>query len=243
MRQQLSLPHWPFCCCALLLAAATSASSMSPPPAAAFAVLEPSDFERYLKFGSGDGGGLKDENEWARVHIPYFEIDSEDFNVAYYFRWHMFHTHINESGWRDPHTDKRKCWFTEFTGVDKTHSGSAGHHIMEGRWLRDATCLKQYVEYWARGGGGTAYTYWFSHAAFEAYKVLKPGPETAQWLQHIYEPLKQVFIRDFIESPHLVRGTGTNGMKPDQRCFHKLAGWDAVSVARPYLLRCQAKRR
>jgi hypothetical protein len=177
---------------ALLPATAATQSTDSPngPPPAHFAVLDPAAFEKYLSFGDGDGGGALDENSWARSNIPYFETDSEDFNVAYYFRWHMFHSHMNSTGWRDA-DGAPKYLITEFTGVPETHSGSAGHHIMEARWLRDPTPVKDYVEYWANGAS-RAYTYWYSHAAFEAYKVLAPI-DSAEWLATIYEPLKALY--------------------------------------------------
>lgn len=213
---------------AQLLAAARIASLLASvsggPPPARFAVLDPAAFAHYLSFGDGDGGGALDENDWAQANIPYFESDSEDFNVAYYFRWHMFHSHMNASGWRDA-DGTPKYLITEFTGVESTHSGSAGHHIMEARWLRDPTPVKDYVEYWANGAS-RAYTYWYSHAAFEAYKVLAPS-DSAGWLATLYEPLKGLYEQSFITSPHLVAGNGENGMNPGQRCFFKLAGWDA----------------
>lgn len=194
------------------------------PPPARFAVLDPGAFVRYLNFGGGDGGGALDENAWAKTNIPYFESDSEDFNVAYYFRWHMFHSHMNSTGWHDA-DGAPKYTITEFTGVPSTHSGSAGHHIMEARWLRDSTPVKDYVEYWANGAS-RAYTYWYSYAAFEAYKVLASS-ESAGWLEKLYEPLKLLYEQSFITSPHLVAGNGENGMHPGQRCFFKLASWDA----------------
>ena len=157
----------------LLLLQAVDNTQAAPPPAS-FAILDPANFEKYLSFGAGDGAGLTDENEWAKDNIPYFETDSEDFNVAYYFRWHMFHSHMNASGWTDKASGDHKWLITEFTNVDSTHSGSAGHHIMEARWLRDPKVVKDYAEYWSNGAS-RAYTYWYSWASFEAFKVLAPA--------------------------------------------------------------------
>eukprot|EP01051_Picozoa_sp_SAG22_P013390 SAG22_NODE_1493_length_4303_cov_2.713606_2_plen_648_part_00 len=206
--------------------AAASGGSGGGSSSSSFAILDPANFSAYLDFGGGDGGGALDEGGWARAHIPFFETDDEDFTRAYYFRWHMFHSHMNASGWTDPQTGQPRFLITEFTGVDKSHSGSAGHHIMEARWLRDPACVKDYVQYWA-DGASRAYTYWYSHAAFEAYKVLAPGPESDGWLAGMYGQLAALYEQSFIDSPHLVRGDGTNGMQPGQRCFFKLAGWDA----------------
>ena len=141
----------------LLLLLLLPVSCRATPPLASFAILDPANFERYLNFGDGDGAGLTNENEWAKSNIPFFETDSEDFNVAYYFRWHMFHSHMNASGWTDKLTGELKWSITEFTNVAATHSGSAGHHLMEARWLRDPKVVKDYAEYWA-SGASRAYT-------------------------------------------------------------------------------------
>jgi hypothetical protein len=95
-----------------------------------FCYSDPTRYNQYLNFGSGDGGGAIDENAWARMSIPYFECDSEDFIIAYYFRWHMFHSHMNASGWFSKDTEPRYL-ITEFTGANQAHSGSAG--LLEAR--------------------------------------------------------------------------------------------------------------
>jgi len=62
-----------------------------------------------------------------------------------------------------------------WAGHDNTIACSAGHHLMEGRWLRNASYLDSYSRFWfeAGGGGGTprAYTFWAATAVYERYKV------------------------------------------------------------------------
>ena len=146
---------------------------MGSPAPPAFAILDPTSFQKYLLFGNGDGGGARDEFAWAKQNIPFFESSDEDFTTAYYFRWHMMHTHMNATGWTGK--DKISKWLiTEFTNVIGTHSGAAGHHLMEIRWLRDPVVWKDYIEYWANGANHP-YTAWYSAAFFEAYKTLAEG--------------------------------------------------------------------
>ena len=102
----------------------------------------------------------------------------------------MLHSHMNASGWISKSDGKPRYLFTEFTGVAATHSGSAGRHIMEARWLRDPAVVTDYGLYWALAGQGqTSYSFWFSWASFEAYKVLEPALGGA-WLSSIYGGLK-----------------------------------------------------
>ena len=214
-----------------LLPVLLAGCALADPPAASFSILNPSAFAKYLRFPAGGGGGT-DENAWAQSNIPFFECDSEDYNVAYYFRWHMLHSHMNASGWSSKSDGKPRYLFTEFTGVAATHSGSAGHHIMEARWLRDPAVVTDYGLYWALAGQGqTSYSFWFSWASFEAYKVLEPALGGA-WLSSIYAGLKGLYV-DWITGSHpghggvMIQGNGSNGMRIGQSCFFKSDGYDA----------------
>ena len=203
---------------------------MGSPAPPAFAILDPTSFQKYLLFGNGDGGGARDEFAWAKQNIPFFESSDEDFTTAYYFRWHMMHTHMNATGWTGK--DKISKWLiTEFTNVIGTHSGAAGHHLMEIRWLRDPVVWKDYIEYWANGANHP-YTAWYSAAFFEAYKTLAKGgartsPKLRAWLGTLYAKLKNIYREQWVASPHLIFGNGTNGMTPSQRCFWKTDAWDS----------------
>ena len=91
-------------------------------------------------------------------------LDSEDSNIAYYFRWHMLHSHMNVAGWTSRRDGKPRYLFKEYTAVAATHSGSAGHHIiMEARW-RPRSC--DGLRTLQAGQGQTSYSFWFSWASF-----------------------------------------------------------------------------
>jgi hypothetical protein len=200
------------------------------PPPPSFSILDPSHFSKYLHFGTGDGsGGDTDENAWAHSNIPFFESDSEDYNIAYYFRWHMLHSHMNATGWVSKSDGTSRYIFTEFTGISSTHSGSAGHHILEARWLRDPKVVTDYGLFWAlMGMGKTSYTFWGSWASFEAYKVLDPALGR-DWLESIYNGLKTLYI-GWIKGSHpghggvMIQGNGSNG-KTQLTCT---CGWPKV---------------
>ena len=79
-----------------------------------------------------------------------------------------------------PITDAPCCAWTvdEFpppvasSGKDNTIPCAAGHHLMEGRWLRNQTFLDSYSRFWWHGGGNPrAYTFWAASAIYERYTV------------------------------------------------------------------------
>ena len=212
--------------CLGLMAVVAAAHAAAPP--ASFALLDPSTFAPLLRYGAGDGGGALDETAWAKSNVPFFECDDEDYTLAYYFRWHMFHSHMNRTGWTD-RAGVQRYLITEFTGVAKSHSGSAGHHMMEARWLRDPQVVMDYALYWA-GGASHAYSFWFSWASFESLAVIDDGGAgVASWLVAIYAGLKPIYKKQWVESPHYLVGEGkdVNGIAEGSSCFFKKASWDA----------------
>ena len=197
-------------------------------PPASFTLLDPSTFAPLLRYGAGDGGGAVDETAWAKDNIPFFECDDDEYTEAYYFRWHMFHSHMNRTGWTDK-AGRKRYLITEFTGVDKSHSGSAGHHLMEARWLRDPQVVMDYALYWA-DGAPHAYSFWYSWASYESFAVIDDGGVgVAAWLQELYTGLKPIYNKQWIQNPHYLIGEGkeVNGLVVGTSCFFKKASWDA----------------
>ena len=72
------------------------------------------------------------------------------------------------------------CWvITEFlqrvfwSGPHNTIVCPAGHHIMEGRWLRDPVVVDDYARFWFRGDGfRKQYTWWAAHALHQRSLLL-----------------------------------------------------------------------
>ena len=72
--------------------------------------------------------------------MPLFDCPDGDFEEIYYFRWWTFRKHIKQT------PDGRVL--TEFitpvshAGPYNTISCAVGHHLAEGRWLRDQTVAR-----------------------------------------------------------------------------------------------------
>jgi hypothetical protein len=148
----------------LLLAILVMATSLACAPTARasdapFAVLKPDAFKHY------DDAFNSDEAEavvnaipnakawpWIAANAPLFECPDEDVQRIYYFRWWTYRKHIVQT--------PGGFVLTEFitpvshAGAYNTISCAVGHHLREGRWLRDPKLLDDYTRFWFRGGEG-----------------------------------------------------------------------------------------
>ena len=104
-----------------------------------------------------------------------------DVTRTYYYRWRLFHLHMALRPKRAEGCGKAKgCWvITEFlqkvfwSGPHNTIVCPAGHHIMEGRWLRDGSVVDDYARFWFRGGGfKKQYTWWAAYALWQRSLLL-----------------------------------------------------------------------
>src|SRR3954462_15988210 len=83
---------------------------------------------------------------WMAANIPVFQCPDSAIEQTYYYRWWTFRKHLKQSA--DGYI------FTEFITPVK-HAGrynalscAFGHHVYEGRWLRDTQYINQYIRYW-----------------------------------------------------------------------------------------------
>jgi len=113
--------------------------------------------------------------EWMRVNMPLFECPDKKFEQIYYYRWWTFRKHIKQT--EDGYV------LTEFldqvghSGKHNTISCALGHHIYEGRWLRDQTYLDDHARFWFRDENGKPrshfhrYSNWTVDALYNRYLV------------------------------------------------------------------------
>ena len=112
--------------------------------------------------------------DFLRENIPLFECPDKDIERTYYFRWWTYRKHVRataDGGWV----------ITEFlpdVGWARTNNTifcAMGHHVMEGRWLRDPKYVESYLRFWYQGAGRPhrpLYTSWPVFATVERAKVL-----------------------------------------------------------------------
>ena len=74
--------------------------------------------------------------EWLKNEVPIFECPDKDIERAYYFRFWTYRKHIK--------TTEDGVVITEFlpsvpwSGKHNTINAAVGHHLHEGRWLKNA---------------------------------------------------------------------------------------------------------
>ncbi len=121
------------------------------------AVLKPEDFRQYV---DGFNGMFQEEVvnfipdarawAWMQANIPFFTCPDRDFEELYYYRWWSFRKHIKKT--------PEGFLITEFLKPVSHAAGynslscALGHHIAEGRWLRDSQFVEQDIHFWLRTG-------------------------------------------------------------------------------------------
>ncbi|MBQ7821456.1 MAG: hypothetical protein IJ391_04155 [Clostridia bacterium] len=109
--------------------------------------------------------------EWMKEEIPVFECPDKDIERAYYFRWWTFRKHLKltEDGYV----------FTEFlpkvgwSGKHNTINAAVGHHIYEGRWLKNSgKYLGDYIRFFlSEKEQSHKYSAWMIYAALQMCKI------------------------------------------------------------------------
>lgn len=121
---------------------------------------------------------------WMQRNIPLFDCPDKQIEEMYYYRWWTYRKAIRQTpvGWG----------INEFL-VDRSYADkynmiacALGHHIMEGRWLRDTSYVAQNVNLWLRGGenGGPmrridTFSSWLPYAMWQMSKTLG----SASWME------------------------------------------------------------
>ena len=114
------------------------------------------------------------KSQWTiGAQIPLFECPDEDIERTYYFRWWTYRKHIRQvkgGGWVVSEFLPNVGW----AGAENTISCPFGHHLREGRWLRDPQYLNGYIDFMLEKGnisGNRAYACWPAWGALERAKV------------------------------------------------------------------------
>lgn len=119
-------------------------------------ILSPSTFKKYVdQFNEDDRVAgrvqplsIPNEKAWAflEANIAWFDCPDKQFEEIYYYRWWSFRKHLSHTpaGWVVTEFLPSVPW----ASIYNTISCAAGHHIYEGRWLRDAEYMSDYSRFW-----------------------------------------------------------------------------------------------
>lgn len=141
---------WTAGCAAFLVTLAGVAAP--PPPAPVYPVVGPTthilDHSALL--------GAVPEPAWYEANIPFVDLPDRDIQDTYYYRWRTFKEALKYTGPKDGWIVSEFLgpvgYSAPFGGID----AAAGHHLYEGRWLRDRRYLDNYLDYWLSGSGSQA---------------------------------------------------------------------------------------
>ncbi len=139
---------------AALLAAATA-----PVPAGtAWAINAPTVYARNATGGTSFLNhtallGSINDKPWFEANIPFLEVPDAQIQGVYYYRWQTYKEHLVYTGAEYGYLSNE---FLQPVSYGAPYGGivaAAGHHINEGRWLRDHQYVKDVINYWLAGPG------------------------------------------------------------------------------------------
>ncbi len=119
-------------------------------------VLSPSAFKPYIdRFNNEDEEAsrsqklsISNRDSWSFLeqNIPWFDCPDKQLEETYYYRWWSYRKHLTQTpeGWVVTEFLPPVPW----AGLYNTISCAAGHHLYEGRWLRDPKYMNDYARFW-----------------------------------------------------------------------------------------------
>ncbi len=112
----------------------------------------------------------KDALKWMNEEIPYLYCPDKEIEKTYYFRWWTYRKHIKET--EDGYMITEFLPKVSWSGKHNTINATCGHHINEGRWLKNAgKYLNDYIKHFLTYEGGLRYSSWLIYASLNLYKT------------------------------------------------------------------------
>lgn len=161
-------------------------------------LLQPDAFESHVaKFNAMEPEGIINAVpnasawDWLQARVPFFECSDPEVEELYWFRWWSFRKHLKRDG-----ASGRWVW-TEFITKPRPISSALGHHLMEGRWLREQPTVDDYVLYWLRGHAGGPqphlhkYSQWLDDALWQRWLVTQDSVALIALLDDLVRDYRQ----------------------------------------------------
>ena len=222
---------------------------LRPRPAAAdFVLLDPDSFRPLFHDVKINATAPTDQGplnapafEWAKANVPFFEASDKDIETAYAFRWRAYFTHIIPTNYSTNPWVISECFSPSIAGrcswaaPSGAINAAAGHHIREGRWIRDPIFMDSEIRFWYNFGtpslgSNGAYSSWIQHASWQ--RALVSG-DTSLFAQQNdkNESLLQAMADQYDRRERQLRVDGENkafGSDAYEHCYSMLDGWDAM---------------
>ena len=116
-----------------------------------------------------------DDPQWYLDNIPFVDFPDQTIQDVYYYRTTVIKRHLKFTheghGWLFTEFIHPVAWASKL----QTIPDSAGHQIVEGRWLRDPRYTKDLISLYTRAGieaiSGITYTHYIHRAIYEQAQV------------------------------------------------------------------------
>lgn len=111
---------------------------------------------------------------WMKENVPFLSCPDPDVERTWYYRWWAYRKHIRQTpaGFILTEFLRPVKHATDYNAI----SCALGHHLAEGRWLRDPRYIDQYLAFWLRSGNGGGlqrhyhqYSNWTAAAVYDRY--------------------------------------------------------------------------
>lgn len=95
----------------------------------------------------------RDEKDWYKANVPFVEVPDQQIQDVYYYRWQVHKEALKYTNPEDGFILSEFLGPVGYSAPNGGISAAAGHHVYEGRWVRDQQYLDDYLNYWLRGPG------------------------------------------------------------------------------------------
>lgn len=149
-------------------------------------------------------------------NIPLIDLPDKDIEETYYFRWWTYRKHIKKTN--DGFVITEFLPEVPWSGKHNTINCAAGHHIYEGRWLKNPKYIQDYINFWLTKSGDEIrkYSFWVADAVLAFNKVHRNDVLLSKQL-----PL---LINNYKEWERIRRD-------PSNILFWQLDGYDGMEVS------------
>ncbi len=111
------------------------------------------------------------DHQWYAENIPFIDVPDQEIMDVYYYRWEMYKRHFRDLGTIGSIITEfapSVSWEGPYSGI----SAAAGHHVYEGRWIKDRKYIDDYLSFWFNGYGNQfKYSSWLCNALYNYYLV------------------------------------------------------------------------
>jgi hypothetical protein len=171
-------------------------------PAGAASVLDAEQFRDYIEdfnhtFPEEVVNYISDARawDWLSSNIPLFTCPDAAMEQLYYYRWWAYRKHIKETPAGFLVTEFLKP--VKHAGEYNALSCALGHHIAEGRWLRDPRYIDGDILFWLRSGEGGGirknlhqFSGWVAAAVYDRWLADGRTEFAASWLDALMADYK-----------------------------------------------------